>query len=313
MNNKNTSDFIAATMVSVLDSTDHQQLFSGQYKTAASKCKDCQKAMDKCMCSMADDSDSDDFESDETEMLYEEPESYLEGDFFADDEELSATAAFDVAIEGLLTASAALDAVDMNHSSELSLKLASLVVQAKKIKEEEKSVKSTKSTKSKKPAPAKKKLTSKDFKKMLKEDDDGKLTATNFKKMRSASSKYTFSKFSESTSDFDYGPQISVDRDAAPLGQAYTLTDADATVTEDTEGNQKMDFVGPALIAGKPYPPVSTNLQKLLGVKVDGKLGPETKNAIFKAKRDRGYPLSMSDKELEKKLSEPFDPYEDFK
>ena len=202
MNNKNISDFIASTMASVLDSKEHQQLFGTQRKKVASKhCKDCHKAMDKCLCSMADDQNMEDepmfdepmVEEDEPmfdEPMVEEDEPMFEGEgpmggigpanveLYADDgdsDEMASTASFDVAIEGLLTASAALDYINMNRSSDLSLKLASLVVQAKKVQEEEKSTKS----KSKK-----KKLTSKDFKKMLKEDDDGKLTAANFKKIR---------------------------------------------------------------------------------------------------------------------------------
>ena len=220
MNNKNVSDFIAATMNSVLNSAEHKQLFGSQVKTAAKKCKDCHKAMDKCMCSMADDDDKStkvtvsnrldailkeyvkenkdspytikeiekimshmrDYHPSErkemTEKLKEKtfnsrkekaeaaikllkefeknfmPESYMhvrsrsragtgisedghtESRFDkndADDAHTHTKQALNVAINGLLTASSALDALNMNHSSELSLKLASLVVQAKKI------------------------------------------------------------------------------------------------------------------------------------------------------------------------------------
>jgi len=61
-----------------------------------------------------------------------------------DDEDMKSSAAFNVAIDSLLTASAALDVVGMEKSAALSLQLASLVVEAKKKdKESKKSGKSS--------------------------------------------------------------------------------------------------------------------------------------------------------------------------
>jgi len=53
-------------------------------------------------------------------------------DFAASDETLETAAGFDVAIDSLLTASAALDDLGMEKTATLSLKLAELVVEAKK-------------------------------------------------------------------------------------------------------------------------------------------------------------------------------------
>lgn len=67
-----------------------------------------------------------------------------------DSEEMSSSA-FDLAIDSLLTASAALDSVGMEKSSTLSLKLASLVVEAKK-KDQDKKDKGSADDKAKKKA-----------------------------------------------------------------------------------------------------------------------------------------------------------------
>ncbi len=220
MKNKSVSDFVAATMDAVLNSEQHKSLFRGTYKYASEKedvdhaktCKDCHQAKDMCMC-MADDNalkhsaktckdchqakDMCMCMADDNELYVDDDKSYDADDhmsYDADDhmsydsddasmkEEMSATAAFDVAIDGLLTASAALDAVGMSNSSTVSLKLASLVVEAKKAVKEEKKEKSK--AKGKKPA---KKLTSKDFKEMEEADvgSDKKLTSVDFKKQLS--------------------------------------------------------------------------------------------------------------------------------
>ena len=194
MKNKSVSDFVAATMDAVLNSEQHKSLFRGTYKYASEKedvnhaktCKDCHQAKDMCMC-MADDNElyvDDDKSYDADDHMSYDADDHMSYD--SDDasmkEEMSATAAFDVAIDGLLTASAALDAVGMSNSSTVSLKLASLVVEAKKAVKEEKKEKSK--AKGKKPA---KKLTSKDFKEMEEADvgSDKKLTSVDFKKQLS--------------------------------------------------------------------------------------------------------------------------------
>jgi len=110
MRNQSVSDFVAAAMDAVLKSQEHKSLFGTQYKFASDlndamdKCAKCKKDKDSCMCdsSMADDNDE------------------------------KVSSAFDVAIDSLLTASAALDNVGLVRGASLSLKLASLVVEAKK-------------------------------------------------------------------------------------------------------------------------------------------------------------------------------------
>ena len=124
MRNKSTSDFIASSMEAVISSNEHQSLFnkfaskkdSDDAKDKPSKakiCKDCKKDEDSCYCMPADDSEMSS----------------------SDNKKMKSTAAFNVAIDSLLTASAALDSVGMGNTSTLSLKLASLVVEAKKKKE----------------------------------------------------------------------------------------------------------------------------------------------------------------------------------
>lgn len=167
MKNKSVSDFVAATMDAVLNSREHKALFSGHYKYAqdmndAKKgkkevCPECNKVMDNNMmdsCSCGDKSYAMDDEvfADDTDMsMYSDDmgmsmdsddmgmsmDSDDVEDYSMDMDGMHSTAAFDVAIDGLLTASAALDAVGMSNSSTVSLKLASLIVEAKKVKKEE--------------------------------------------------------------------------------------------------------------------------------------------------------------------------------
>lgn len=161
MKNKSVSEFVAATMDAVLKSESHRTLFEGQYKTASAD-KMCAKhgKMDDCDShsvsdsNSADDNDakkkkeesssssSDSHSADDNDAKKKKEESSSsdshsasdgssdEADSsYADDMESSA---FDVAIDSLLTASAALDNVGMEKSAALSLKLASIVVEAKK-------------------------------------------------------------------------------------------------------------------------------------------------------------------------------------
>lgn len=141
MKKNNISDFVASSMDAVLKSSEHKSLFNGQYKIASSSeehsgeehssddkstddhfawdsddkayadsCPTCKKDKDNCYCD-ADDANHADY---------------------AHDSKMSTAEALNVAIDGLLTASAALDAIGLNDGSTVSLKLASLVVQAKK-------------------------------------------------------------------------------------------------------------------------------------------------------------------------------------
>lgn len=145
MNNKSVSDFVAAAMNAALQSEEHKSLFNTQYKFASAedendakdKCSKCDKKHDECKCGdsmMADDNDakkkkdSEDSKDSKDSSAADDDKDSSAAD---DDEELS-SAAFDVAIDSLLTASAALDSVGLARGSALSLKLASLVVEAKK-------------------------------------------------------------------------------------------------------------------------------------------------------------------------------------
>ena len=136
MKNKSVSDFVAAAMDAALKSDEHKSLFNTQYKYASAedendakdKCSKCDKKHDECKCGdsmMADDNDAKKKKDSEDSKDSKDSSS-------ADDQEEMSSAAFDVAIDSLLTASAALDSVGLSRGSAFSLKLASLVVEAKK-------------------------------------------------------------------------------------------------------------------------------------------------------------------------------------
>lgn len=150
MNNKSVSDFVAAAMNAALQSEEHKSLFNTQYKFASAedendakdKCSKCDKKHDECKCGdsmMADDNDArkkknsedskDSKDSKDSSAADDDKDSSAADD---DDDDGLSSAAFDVAIDSLLTASAALDSVGLARGSALSLKLASLVVEAKK-------------------------------------------------------------------------------------------------------------------------------------------------------------------------------------
>jgi hypothetical protein len=192
MTNKSVSDFVAATMNAVLNSEEHKSLFGSNYvKTAQSvtrhsdkdpgskcdgvlargECLKCHKTFDM---SNADDNAAKDGSSEENDSCMADDDAddndAADGssdECAADDEKVSS--AFDIAIDGLLTASAALDSVGLEKTSTLSLKIASFVVEAKKKekakKDEKKSGKSSSNSKGKKPNPFAKKPAKKDEKK----------------------------------------------------------------------------------------------------------------------------------------------------
>ena len=92
---------------------------------------------------------------------------------------MESSAAFDVAIDSLLTASAALDSVGLGRGSALTLKIASLVVEAKKKDKKEKkdkkdSKKSSKDSMSAKDKKSDKKSDKKDSKKSEPKKSDKK-------------------------------------------------------------------------------------------------------------------------------------------
>lgn len=159
MKNKSISDFVAASMDSVLNSDQHKALFKSQYKFASSSsssdvhhadmCEKCSASKESCKCGKSDSSlawDSDDKHMAKDKACdkcgaMDQDECYCYADDHMDSHSaksnaLSAssnkTAALDIAIDSLLTASAALDAVGIDDASTVSLKLASLIVQAKK-------------------------------------------------------------------------------------------------------------------------------------------------------------------------------------
>ena len=189
MKNKTISDFVAASMNAVMNSPQHKALFNNVYKYASAedssssmdqndakskkhskKCEDCGEDLDNCCCSMSDDVP-------------------LPADDNFSAEEMSTKAAFDVAVDSLLTASAALDSVGMEHGSTLSLKLASLVAEAKKKmtskEKEELLARLQKGKKGKKPQSAKSTGTSSS-------KSTSKSTGTSSSKSTSKSASYNY-------------------------------------------------------------------------------------------------------------------------
>lgn len=163
MKNQSVSDFVAASMNAVLNSKEHKSLFDVQYKYAQDmndakkgKCADCDKSKEDCKCdsSMADDDDNDarkskdkdsneawdnddndarkDKDSDSSDADDDDNDARKKKDEDEASDGLETSVAYDVAIDSLLTASAALDSVGLGRGSAFSLKLASLVVEAKK-------------------------------------------------------------------------------------------------------------------------------------------------------------------------------------
>lgn len=215
MSNKSVSDFVATAMDAALKSQEYKTLFGTQYKFASDEndakkhkheCGECGKDMDSCTCdsAMADDNDakkgkmppwlkdkkkdssdessawdSDDANKDSSDSSHADDEDNASDD-------IKSSAAFDVAIDSLLTASAALDAVGMEKSATFSLKLASLVVEAKK--KEKESKKSKKDSKD-----------SKDSKKSSKSDSQSAKDKKSDKKSDKKDSKSTSSSSSSSS------------------------------------------------------------------------------------------------------------------
>lgn len=211
MNNKSVSDFVAATMNAVLESDDHKSLFGSTYKTAsetlpgglvkdpcpkcgqqkvAGSCLKCDgaKADDNAAKDMEDESCADDSDDENSaDDSDDESDADDSDECSADDEKVSS--ALDIAIDGLLTASAALDSVGFEKSSTLSLKIASFVVEAKK-KEKEK--------KSKKPNPFAKKKDKSSSKSSGKSSSKGDSNSAKDKKSDKKSGKSSSSSSSSS-------------------------------------------------------------------------------------------------------------------
>ena len=132
--------------------------------------------------SSSDSSDADDDDNDARKKKDDSDDSSMA------DDGLEPSVAFDVAIDSLLTASAALDSVGLGRGSALTLKIASLVVEAKKKdKDSKKSKKDSKDSKkdSKKDSQSAKDKKSNPFKKKDDKKDDKK---SDSKKPSSSSS-----------------------------------------------------------------------------------------------------------------------------
>ncbi len=180
MSNKSVSDFVAASMDAVLKSEEHKSLFGTQYKFAQAntlpplvgpetgpsvgpheptgykapvpeKPKGYYRQDGTFVPGPVQEGDkllaSDDNDAKDSSGSSDSSDSSSSSDSCSADDDLETSAAFDVAIDSLLTASAALDSVGMSKSSAFSLKLASLVVEAKKA--EKKDSKESKADKAK--------------------------------------------------------------------------------------------------------------------------------------------------------------------
>lgn len=176
MRNKSIADSVAETMQVVLDAPEYRNLFDSNYKFASDendakdkKCSKCGEKMskDKCDCADAndahdgsgssdhadddavDDNSADDSLAQQVAFASDEQRDAISAILNADDnievhddsnmsDDDTAYASMDLAVDSLLTASAALDNVGMGDKSSFILKVASLVVEAKKKKVEDK-------------------------------------------------------------------------------------------------------------------------------------------------------------------------------
>lgn len=120
---KNTANYIAQSMKTLLDSPEYQRIFRTA-STLEDKEKDESEADDKDLDEAKDESCADDKEDEDD---YGMAEDGLE----------DVTANYDIAIDSLLTASAALDELNSPTGSAATIKLAHIIVNAKKMKVEE--------------------------------------------------------------------------------------------------------------------------------------------------------------------------------
>jgi hypothetical protein len=212
----NIGDLVANSMNQVLNSKEHASLFKKAYAeecmdcgmakdggcTCAPKCKQCKKDKDNCMCGdmMADDQNNLFTKHNKCKSCNEDKDNCMCGEMYADennvsnhedsdmswaeDSSMKSHAAIESAMQDLLTASAALDYAGLSKASELTLKIATLVSEAKKgkvnLKKEVSGSKSTSSTSkstsssstsksTSSASKAKKKMTMKEKMKMLRE------------------------------------------------------------------------------------------------------------------------------------------------
>jgi hypothetical protein len=136
----NNSDMFAAAMDAILKSAEHKSLFNPTYKVACdlNDVKDSTSDSSSSSSSSSSDtqsaddtSDSDESDSSCADDSSMESDSANVDDCSSEDSKCS-TASYDVAIDSLLTASAALDSIGFEKSATISLQLASFIVEAKK-------------------------------------------------------------------------------------------------------------------------------------------------------------------------------------
>ncbi len=146
----NIGDLVAQSMLNVLNSKEHARLFKKAYveedledggmdmnqakKSVQPKCKSCHDMGDCAMC--GDGNMSDDYLTmDDSDVSWiEDMMSDTSDDYSMSKEASKKVRAAYSALEDLITASAALDYADLGKASELAVKLATLVSEAKKAK-----------------------------------------------------------------------------------------------------------------------------------------------------------------------------------
>lgn len=120
------SDFVASSMDAIMKSKEHKQLFN---KFASTMCEKCKEEDCKCDAAMADT------KKEPVEVEKEDEAAADTADVSEANDVLSVEAQLSIAIDSLLVASSALDAVGFEKSAEHSLKIAAFVSEAKKAKD----------------------------------------------------------------------------------------------------------------------------------------------------------------------------------
>jgi len=123
---KNTANYIAQSMKTLLDSHEYQRIFRTASSLEEKEEKDESEADDKDLDESKDESYADDKDKEDADDCGS-----------AEDGLEDVTANYDIAIDSLLTASAALDELNSPTGSAATIKLAHIIVNAKKMKVEE--------------------------------------------------------------------------------------------------------------------------------------------------------------------------------
>jgi hypothetical protein len=152
---KNSADYIAQSMKTLLDSPEYKKIFRVASSLEEKEDESCADDKDEDMSK--DESHADDKDKKDEDMSYADDKD--EDDCgMADDKLEDVTANYDIAIDSLLTASAALDELNSPTGSAATIKLASIIVEAKKKKVEDLKEKAKKDKKDKDKNQAKGKL-----------------------------------------------------------------------------------------------------------------------------------------------------------